>query len=137
MRRSIGPVCRPRRTRAPRRYAPRVTEIRKLGEGRALRLADGVEAYPLFGEGAMLNMVRLAPHAEVALHRHPHEQLGIVLAGSIAMTFDGEEHVLGVHEAYAIPGDVEHRGLAGPDGCTVLDVFRPVREDYRALEQES
>ncbi len=112
-----------------------MTEIRKLGEGRALRLADGVEAYPLFGDGAMLNMVRLAPHAEVALHRHPHEQLGIVLAGSITMTFDGVDHALGVHDAYAIPGDVEHRGLAGADGCTVLDVFRPVREDYRALDQ--
>ena len=31
-----------------------------------------------------------------------------------------------------MPGDVEHGGTAGPQGATVLDVFVPVREDYRA-----
>jgi len=34
-------------------------------------------------------------------------------------------------DAYALPGDVEHQGTAGPQGALVLDVFRPVREDYR------
>ena len=131
MRRSIGPVPPPSRTCARRRYAPRVTEIRKLGEGRALRLADGVEAYPLFGEGAMLNMVRLAPHAEVPLHRHPHEQLGIVLRGMQALVVDGKAHELGPHEGYVLPGGVEHSAYCGPEGALVLDVFRPVRDDYR------
>jgi hypothetical protein len=42
--------------------------------------------------------------------------------------------VLGVDDAYAIPGDVPHSGRAGPEGCTVLDVFQPVREEYRRPE---
>ena len=39
-------------------------------------MIDGVEARPLFGEGAMLNLVTFEPGATVPLHSHPHEQLG-------------------------------------------------------------
>jgi quercetin dioxygenase-like cupin family protein len=108
-----------------------VTEIAKLREQTPLDLAPGVRAYALFGQNAMLNLVDLEPDGVVALHEHPHEQLGIVLAGTITMTIDGTDHVLGVDDAYAIPGGVRHGGRAGPQGCTVLDVFQPVREDYR------
>ena len=34
-------------------------------------------------------------------------------------------------EAYALPGGIEHSAYCGPDGALVLDVFQPVREDYR------
>ena len=47
------------------------------------------------------------------------------------MTIDGTDHVLAVDDAYAIPGGVPHGATAGTEGCTVLDVFHPVREDYR------
>jgi len=30
-----------------------------------------------------------------------------------------------------LPGGVEHAAYSGPEGALVLDVFRPVREDYR------
>jgi hypothetical protein len=33
---------------------------------------------------------------------------------------------------YVLPGGVEHSAHAGPEGATVVDVFQPVREDYRA-----
>ena len=31
----------------------------------------------------------------------------------------------------AVPGGVEHSAYCGPDGALVLDVFTPVREEYR------
>lgn len=94
-------------------------------------LADGVDARPLFGEGAMLNLIEFEPGATVPLHSHPHEQLGIVLRGRLTMTIGGDARELGPMQAYAIPGGVEHAGDASPEGALVLDVFRPVREDYR------
>ena len=40
-------------------------------------------------------------------------------------------HELAPGDAYRIPGGTEH--AARTDGrCLVLDVFQPVREDYRA-----
>ena len=94
-------------------------------------LADGVSGRPLFGEGAMLNLIEFESDAVVPLHSHPHEQLGIVLRGMQALVVDGVPHELGPMEGYALPGGVEHSAYCGPEGALVLDVFRPVRDDYR------
>jgi quercetin dioxygenase-like cupin family protein len=94
-------------------------------------LADGVSAKALFGEGAMLNLVELDPGAVVALHSHPHEQLGVILRGSMTLAVEGTDHLLEEMDAFCLPGGVEHEGIAGPNGALALDVFRPVREDYR------
>jgi quercetin dioxygenase-like cupin family protein len=95
------------------------------------QLADRVTAKALFGEGAMLNLVELEPGAVVARHRHPHEQLGLILRGALTLTVDGSDHLLREMDGYTLPGDIEHGATAGPEGALVLDVFRPVREDYR------
>lgn len=110
-----------------------MTQVRKLTADEPVELAPGARMFPLFGEDAMLNVVDLDPDTALPLHSHPHEQLGIVLSGEITMVFAGEERRLGPDDAYQIPGGVEHGGQAGPQGCRVLDVFVPVREDYRKL----
>lgn len=98
---------------------------------RAIDLAEGVTGRPLFGDGAMLNLIEFAPGSVVPLHSHPHEQFGFVLRGMLALVVDGESHELGPNEGFALPGDVEHSAYCGPAGATVLDVFQPVRDDYR------
>jgi quercetin dioxygenase-like cupin family protein len=99
------------------------------------KLADGVTAQPLFGDGAMLNLVELDPNAIVARHSHPHEQLGVILRGSMTLLVEGTDHLLEEMDGYTLPGGVEHEGIAGPEGALVLDVFQPVREDYREKAQ--
>jgi quercetin dioxygenase-like cupin family protein len=94
-------------------------------------LAAGVTGRPLFGEGAMLNVIEFEPGATVPLHSHKHEQLGLVLRGMQALVVDGVPHELGPMDGYVLPGGVEHSAYCGPEGALVLDVFRPVREDYR------
>jgi quercetin dioxygenase-like cupin family protein len=98
---------------------------------RRFTLAPGVVGRPLFGEGAMLNLIEFDPGAVVPLHRHDHEQLGVVLRGEQILVVDGAEHTCGPYEGYAIPGGVEHSARCGPEGALVLDVFQPVREDLR------
>jgi quercetin dioxygenase-like cupin family protein len=98
---------------------------------RSFLLADGVGGRPLFGEDAMLNLIDFEPGATVSLHSHPHEQLGIVLRGMQALVVDGVARELGPLEGYVLPGGVEHSAYCGPAGALVLDVFAPVREDYR------
>ena len=97
---------------------------------KAFELVTGVIARPLFGEGAMVNLIEFKPGTEVPLHSHPHEQLGIVLRGMQALVIDGEAHELGPMEGYVLPGGVQHSAYCGPDGALVLDIFTPVREDY-------
>ena len=98
---------------------------------KAFELAAGVSGRPLFGEGAMLNLIEFEPGSTVLPHSHEHEQLGIVLQGMQALVIDGVPHEMHAMDGYVIPSGVEHSAYCGPDGALVLDIFRPVREDYR------
>lgn len=109
-------------------------QVRRLGEG-GRELAPGVRMDPLFGEGAMLNLLDFAPGARVPAHSHPHEQLGMVVDGELVLAIAGVEHRLGPGDAYQIPGGVEHAAWTGAAACRVLDVFQPVREEYRTLAE--
>ena len=102
----------------------------RLRESEPIELAPGVMMRPLFGDGAMLNLLEFEPGAEVGTHAHPHEQLGHVLEGELALTIDGVEHLLGPGDAYQIPGGVEHSARSA-ERSLVMEVFQPVREDYR------
>jgi len=96
----------------------------------AFELAKGVSGRPLFGAGAMLNLIEFEAGAEVPRHSHPHEQLGVVLRGMQALVVDDVAHELHPLQGYVLPGGVEHSAYCGPEGALVLDVFQPVREDY-------
>lgn len=63
-------------------------------------------------------------------HSHPHEQVVNVLEGELEMTADGKTQVLKAGDLLVIPGNVVHEGRALTK-AKVLDVFSPVREDYR------
>lgn len=105
-----------------------------LRAAEAYELAPGVTMRPLFGDGAMLNLLEFAPRARVPVHDHPHEQLGYVLEGELALEIDGVEHELRPGDAYRIAGGTPHAAWSeGP--CVVLDVFQPVRDDYRKRVQ--
>ncbi len=95
-----------------------------------MELVPGVTMRPLFGEGAMLNLLEFEPGATVPVHDHPHEQLGYVIEGRLVLEIDGVENDLGPGDAYRIGGGTPH-GARSDGRCLVLDVFRPVREDYR------
>jgi quercetin dioxygenase-like cupin family protein len=102
-----------------------------LDELDGFELAAGIRAKPLFGDGAMLNLLVFEPRARVERHAHPHEQLGLVLAGVLHLEIEGVAHELRPGDAYQIPGGVEHAAWTTAEGCRVVDVFQPVREDLR------
>lgn len=94
--------------------------------------ADGIYMSVMAGARCMANWVRIDPGAAVPTHAHLHEQIGLVLEGTIFMTIGGETRELRPGHAYTIPGNVSHAAAAGPEGCLVLDIFSPVRDEYVA-----
>jgi quercetin dioxygenase-like cupin family protein len=68
-----------------------------------------------------------------ARHSHPHHQLVYVVSGAIRVDVDGRPtfDVL-AGDSFVVDGGVEHQASA-LEGSEVLDVFTPVREDYREL----
>lgn len=90
----------------------------------------GVTMWPATGTRMMINFVRLEPGAEVPLHNHHHEQGGTVIEGTILLTIDEETRELRPGDVYIAPPHSIHGATAGPEGCLVLDIFSPPREDY-------
>jgi quercetin dioxygenase-like cupin family protein len=73
---------------------------------------------------------RLDRGALLPAHEHPHEQVINVFSGELEITMDGRRHVLGAGMVLVIPPGLRHEGRVLAD-TAVLDVFAPVREDYR------
>ena len=91
----------------------------------------GVTIRTAAAERMMLSLVDLAPRSVVEEHSHPHEQVGMVLSGRVVFVIGGEEKTLGPGDMYRIPGGVRHRVLALDEPVQALDIFEPVREEYR------
>jgi quercetin dioxygenase-like cupin family protein len=68
--------------------------------------------------------------ASLSDHAHLHEQITSVIEGQFEMTVGGETRVLGPGMVAVIPAHVRHSGRAHT-ACRLVDVFYPVREDYR------
>ncbi len=67
-----------------------------------------------------------------ARHSHPHHQLVYVVSGSIRVDIDGKSFDVHAGDSFVVDGNVEHQASA-LEPSEVLDVFTPVREDYRDL----
>ena len=96
------------------------------------RIWEGVLARPLHAERVTIGFVDIDPGVLVPEHRHENEQVGFVLRGSVTMTVAGQARELRVGETYSIAGGVPHSAKAGAEGVSVVDVFAPVREDWKA-----
>jgi quercetin dioxygenase-like cupin family protein len=92
--------------------------------------APGIQIQPVIGESLMTCWITMEPGAVVAEHSHANEQLGVVVEGSVTLTVGGMTRELVVGDAYLVPSDLAHNGVAGADGVLLVETFVPVREEY-------
>jgi quercetin dioxygenase-like cupin family protein len=100
-------------------------------ERKTKELLPGVLARTFWGENLMLAVVDLAENAVIPEHSHPHDQGGIVLQGEPTFTINGETRRLKPGDLYIIPGGVTHSVQVGEQPAQVLDIFNPVRQEYK------
>lgn len=99
--------------------------------GIARVLAKGIETRVFPGEQVMLSVVSIAPHAAGSIHSHPEEQWGVLLEGSCTRIQNGEEVDCVAGDFWCSPGGSVHGIRGGAEGCKVLDIFSPPREEYK------
>jgi quercetin dioxygenase-like cupin family protein len=68
--------------------------------------------------------------AALPRHAHPHEQVASVVEGTFELTLGEETRVVGPGGVAVVPPGLPHGGRA-ITACRIIDVFHPVREDYR------
>jgi quercetin dioxygenase-like cupin family protein len=97
----------------------------------AKQIFEGIWARSFWGDDIMLVVVDLEPFAVLPSHSHYHEQAGIVLEGELEFTIAGETQLLQQGDLYFIPSNIEHCVKVNSCPAKVLDVFHPVREDFK------
>jgi quercetin dioxygenase-like cupin family protein len=82
-------------------------------------------------ENVMVVSLEMEVGVEVPLHQHPHEQIGVVLQGSVEVVIGDKKRVIGPGEGYLVPSNMKHGGhVIGEESCVLLDVFSPIRVDF-------
>jgi quercetin dioxygenase-like cupin family protein len=91
----------------------------------------GVHIQTCAAEKMMLSVVDLAPNSVVEEHSHPHEQVGMVLQGRVLFFIGDEQKTLQAGDLFRIPGNVRHKVVTFDEPVRALDIFHPIRDDYR------
>ncbi len=77
--------------------------------------------------GSTVNEYSFEPGASFPIHRHPEEQVTLILEGSVELTAEGATTQLGPGSWSIVDGDVEHGITAGPDGARIVAIVTPRR----------
>jgi len=93
-------------------------------------LAPGITGHYAHGDKATFGFVELKKGSSVPMHSHIHEQITYILEGQLDMVIDGVDCSMTAGMYHVIPSHVPHSAVAITD-CKVIDVFGPVREDYK------
>ncbi|TAG12227.1 MAG: cupin domain-containing protein [Sphingobacteriia bacterium] len=101
-----------------------------IAEIPSLELVTGYNAHFIHTPNATYSHVRVKLGHILPLHSHIHEQVSYVLEGEFELTVEGVAHRLTVGQVFVIPSNIPHSGIGITD-CFILDVFTPVREDYK------
>ena len=94
-------------------------------------LFGAVQARTYAGDQLQLSLVDIPPGGVVEWHAHANEQMGMVTKGRAVFFVGDEERTLGPGDLYLMPGGVRHRVVALDEPVQALDVFHPIRDEYR------
>ena len=101
-----------------------------LDELQTRELVPGFWGKMVHTEGMTFSHWIIKAGAELPVHQHLHEQVSFLVEGTLEFTLDGITERIVPGKLVVIPSNVPHSAKALTD-CVVIDVFQPVRDDYR------
>ncbi len=94
----------------------------------------GVSRSGFRGEDVLLVMNKIEPGMDINPHSHPFEQVVYIVEGRVRFHVGDDEMEAGPGSLIRIPPDVVHYAEPiGDEPALNLDVFAPIRDDYRHL----
>ncbi|MFN5423139.1 MAG: cupin domain-containing protein [bacterium] len=101
-----------------------------LNEIKAKEIAEGILGKYAHGKNMTLGWLNIKAGSTLPLHQHPHEQITLMIEGKMEFCVGEEKCMLEPGVIKIIPSNMPHSAYAHTD-CILIDVFNPVREDYR------
>jgi len=92
--------------------------------------AEGIERQMVVGQQMMICRFRFAPLLVTPQHRHPHEQMSMVVSGRVRFFVEGEERIVSPGDVLYFPSDCLHGATMMDEEVVLIDIFTPVREDF-------
>lgn len=90
-----------------------------------------IQITTMAGDYLQFSLADIPARGVVEPHSHPNEQMGLMISGTLDFTIGDETRTLKPGDFYRIPGGVVHSVRAHDEPVRVLDVFYPVRPEYR------
>lgn len=85
----------------------------------------------LNNEKMMMVLTSTMPNCEAPMHKHPHEQIGMVYDGEAFLQIGDEVRHVKKGDFYCIPANVEHGDKTiGDKPFVMFDIFYPIRETF-------
>lgn len=95
-------------------------------------LFPGFEGRFVHSENLTIAYWNIKKDSILPAHSHIHEQITHILSGKLELKVADETQIVEPGIVAVIPSNIVHSAIALTD-CVALDVFTPVREDYRLL----
>jgi quercetin dioxygenase-like cupin family protein len=105
--------------------------MQKIKEILPKEVVSGITGYYAHGDNLSFGYIEIKAGAIVPEHHHVHEQITYIVEGELDMTIGGEFYPLKAGMYHVIPSNMPHSAIATVD-CIAIDVFSPVREDYKS-----
>lgn len=93
-------------------------------------LVAGITGYYAHGTNMTFGYVEIKAGSNLAAHHHVHEQITYIIEGHLDMMIGGKFCPLSAGMYHVIPSNTPHSAIVRTD-CIAIDVFNPVREDYK------
>jgi quercetin dioxygenase-like cupin family protein len=106
--------------------------MQQIKDIKAKDLVPGITGYYAHGKDLTLGYVEIKAGSILPEHHHVHEQITYIIEGQLDMVIGGKPCPLKAGMYYVIHSNVPHSAVARMD-CKVIDVFNPVREDYKPI----
>ena len=92
---------------------------------------DGAVVLAAEGEKMTLTIMEFEPGVILPEHSHPHEQIGTMIEGEAEFVIEGTSYPVRAGQMWRLPGGVRHQVKVGNRPMRVVEVFYPIREDFR------
>jgi quercetin dioxygenase-like cupin family protein len=93
--------------------------------------APGIRWFVFSLEKMMGAYFEIQPGVIVDEHSHPHEQMGMLIRGTLKWRVAGKETMTKAPALYRIPSQERHRAeIVGDEPALIFEIYHPIREDF-------
>lgn len=105
--------------------------FRSLKDLKPKEPVKGISVRSVYLDDVMLTYMEFKPGSVIPEHKHPHEQITLILEGGMDMTVGREKKTILKGDIVSVPANVVHSALVLDEFTVTVDAWSPAREDYK------